>query len=359
MAESRNAPVRHNGGSQEPPTEGLGRSEAYLEFQKQISRVARVNRPVLLVGERGSGKELAAARVHFLSKRWEEPLVSLNCSALSPTLIESELFGHEAGAFTGAAQRRTGRFEAANGGTLFLDEIGNIPVETQEKILRVVEYGGFERVGSSQAIRVDVRIVGATNSDLRDLAAEGRFMRDLLDRLSFEVIFVPPLRERREDIMLLANHFALRMAHELGWSDLPVITEDAARLLEEYPWPGNVRELKNVIERAVYRSDDAIIADTEIVFDPFDSPYRAEPAAREPVAPKPSTGEAKPSGSAVEESLDVTFEQAVQAVELRMLNHALKRARYNQHRASELLGLTYNQFRGLYRKYRDQLQPEQ
>ena len=192
--------------------EALGRSEAFLDFQARLSRVAAIDRPVLLVGERGTGKELAARRLHYLSLRWDHPLVALNCAALAPSLIESELFGHEAGAFTGAQQRRAGRFEAADTGTLFLDEIGSIPLQVQEKILRVVEYGTFERVGSADVVEVDARIVGATNADLRALVCEGRFKQDLLDRLSFEVLHVPPLRERAEDLLLLANHFAAHMA---------------------------------------------------------------------------------------------------------------------------------------------------
>jgi psp operon transcriptional activator len=164
-------------------TEALGQSEKFLEFQERLSRVAPVNRPVLLLGERGTGKELAAGRLHYLSERWHRPFLTLNCSALSPSLIESELFGYEKGAFTGAAQRRSGRFEAADGGTLFLDEIGNIPLEVQEKILRVVEYYTFERVGSSESIDVDVRIIAATNADLKTLVSDNRFKQDLLDRL--------------------------------------------------------------------------------------------------------------------------------------------------------------------------------
>jgi len=197
--------------------EAQGQSEAFLEFQEQISKVAPIERPVLILGERGTGKELAASRIHFLSKRWQKPLVTLNCSALTPTLIGSELFGYEKGAFTGAGSRQTGRFEKASEGTLFLDEIGTIPMEVQEKILRVVEYGNFERVGSSEPIHVDVRIVAATNVDLFLMAQSGEFKQDLLDRLSFEVIYVPPLRERKGDILVLSNHFAGRMAFELGW----------------------------------------------------------------------------------------------------------------------------------------------
>ncbi len=233
--------------------EALGHSEAFLAAQERLSRVAKVDRPVLIIGERGTGKELAARRLHFLSPRWEQPLVALNCSALTPTLIEAELFGHEAGAFTGATRRRAGRFEAADGGTLFLDEIANIPVEAQEKILRVVEYGTFERVGSAESIHVDVRIVGATNADLTALVREGRFKQDLLDRLSFEVLYLPPLRDREGDVTMLANHFAARMAFELGREEVPVFGDAAMAELEAYAWPGNVRELKNVVERAVYR----------------------------------------------------------------------------------------------------------
>jgi psp operon transcriptional activator len=333
--------------------EALGQSEPFLTFQEDLSRAAGVDRPVLIIGERGTGKELAATRLHYLSKRWQEAFVTLNCSALSPTLIESELFGHEAGAFTGATRRRTGRFEAAQGGTLFLDEIGMIPLETQEKILRAVEYGTFERVGSSQPIHVDARIIGATNADLRELAAQGRFKEDLMDRLSFEVLFLPPLKSRVEDILLLANHFAARMAFDLGWPQLPEITERAAEKLEGYDWPGNVRELKNVIERAVYRSDDALITYEEILFDPFESPYGPLRASPVPETEDVAEGEAleraavspevKPDGR--------PFEEQVWDFELGLLQRALERAKFNQRQAAESLGLTYHQFRGLYRKY--------
>ena len=335
------------------PGEALGQSEIFLAFQELISRVAGVDRPVLLMGERGTGKELAAERLHYLSKRWEEPLVALNCAALPATLIEAELFGHEAGAFTGAAGQRTGRFEAAEGGTLFLDEIALIPLETQEKILRVVEYGVFERVGSSESIAVDVRIIGATNQNLAKLAEEGRFMRDLLDRLSFEVLFLPPLRERKEDILLLANHFAAAMSVELGWPQVPEITEEAAVVLEGYPWPGNVRELKNVIERAVYRSDDAIIEPEECVFDPFISPFEQHLVNRPPIAQEGPLEPAPVRES--EEPLDKPFEELVRSYEVRLVKRALRKAQHNQRRAADLLRLSYHQFRGLYRKYKDDL----
>lgn len=343
--------------------EALGNSEPFLAFQEQLSRVARVDRPVLIIGERGTGKELAAARIHFLSQRWQEPFIALNCAALASSLIESELFGHEAGSFTGASKKRQGRFESASGGTLFLDEIANIPMETQEKILRVVEYGSFERVGGSHPVTVDARIVGATNRNLAHMAEDGEFMRDLLDRLSFEVLFVPALRDRIDDIMYLANHFAARMASDLGWPQVPEFTDDAIEKLEHYAWPGNVRELKNVIERGVYRSDDAIISDDEIVFDPFQSPFEStgrrvdsQERARQKVRQTTDAETSEPTQPAPEvPSVGSDLNEAVRALELRMLTDALDQAKYNQKKAAELLGLTYHQFRGLYRKYSDDL----
>ena len=339
----------HVGGAEAGTQGELGQSEAFLAFQEQLSRAARVNRSVLIIGESGAGKELAASRIHYLSPRWQEPLIALNCSALAPSLIESELFGHEAGAFTGAVGRRTGRFEAAHGGTLFLDEIGAIPIEVQEKILRVVEYGSFERVGSSQPTRVDVRIIGATNADLPGLAAQGKFKEDLLDRLSFEVLFLPPLRERSEDIMLLARHFGARMAHEMGWTEVVEFTEEAASVLEGHSWPGNVRELKNVVERAVYRSDDNIIEATEIIFDPFDSPY-APPSSE---APSTSVEPLRPPEPAAPGPEGKTLEEAIRDVEIALIKQAVRKAKYNQRLAAELLGVSYHKFRGLYRKYKD------
>jgi psp operon transcriptional activator len=327
-------------------TEALGQSEVFLDFQERLSRVAPVNRPVLLLGERGTGKELAAGRLHYLSNRWHKPFLTLNCSALTSSLIESELFGYEKGAFTGAVQRRIGRFEAADGGTLFLDEIGNIPMEVQEKILRVVEYNAFERVGSSKSIDVDVRIIAATNADVKALAANNMFKQDLLDRLSFEVLIVPPLRERKEDIMLLANYFASRMAVELGWSEIPLFSPEAINSLEGYHWPGNVRELKNVVERAVYRSDSLQIID--IVFDPFSAPFDQNTTDTKKLE--------RPSKQAMplehSDLMEKPLKKAVWELKVRMLENALTKAKFNQKKAAQLLGLTYHQFRGLYRQYR-------
>jgi psp operon transcriptional activator len=327
--------------------EALGESKTFLDFREQLSKVAPINRPVLLIGERGTGKELAASRLHFLSKRWQGPLVALNCSALSPSLIESELFGYEKGAFTGAEERRRGRFESADGGTLFLDEIGTIPMEVQEKILRVVEYGSFERVGSPERVDVDVRIVAATHADLEALAEEGRFKRDLLDRLSFEVLYLPPLRERKEDIALLANHFAVRMAHELDREEVPRFSDDALRALQDYTWPGNVRELKNVVERAVYRFDSSLI--TEIIFNPF---QRNGTTAG--IVPREAKQEVRHESKS-SEARKPSLKKAVETLEVRLLQEALEESRYSQRKAAAMLGLTYHQFRGMLRKYKGRI----
>jgi len=234
----------------------IGESPAFLEVLEHVSRVASLNRPVLVIGERGTGKELIAARIHYLSGRWDNPFVKMNCAALAESLLETELFGHEAGSFTGAAKRRLGRFELANEGSLFLDELSSTSSGVQEKILRVIEYGEFERVGGSETIRTNVRIIGATNEDLPGLAEKGKFRADLLDRLAFDVITLPPLRERPGDIMTLADHFAVKMAGELGKDVFNGFSENARKELSTYPWPGNVRELKNVVERAVYTCQD-------------------------------------------------------------------------------------------------------
>ena len=306
---------------------------------------------MLLIGERGTGKELAASRVHFLSQRWGGPLVKLNCAALSPTVLESELFGHEVGAFTGAARRRVGRFEAAHGGTLFLDEIGQMPMPVQEKILRVVEYGSFERVGASETVQVDVRLVGATNADLPAMAAAGEFKHDLLDRLSFEVLYLPSLRQRGAgDIDLLARHFAARMSAELDLPATPEWGEAAGKALRAYDWPGNVRELKNVVERAVSRAEAGLIS--EVIFDPFQPPAAFRPAKTPVFKDKPSPSAPAPMAP----ELPVDLPAIVSDLEQKLLLQALAQTRYRQREAATLLGLSYDQFRGLYRKHQTALQ---
>src|SRR5271157_1767923 len=231
----------------------VGEAPTFRAALAQVSQLAALDRPVLVVGERGTGKELVAARLTYLSPRWDKPFVKLNCATLAESLLDSELFGHEAGAFTGATRRRLSRFEIADGGTLFLDEIATASLAVQEKILRVIEYGSFERVGGNETLRVDVRVIGATNVDLPERAASGTFRADLLDRLAFDVVTVPSLRERAEDIPLLAEHFARGMTRELGRQMFQGFTTAALARLTAYRWPGNVRELKNVVERSLYR----------------------------------------------------------------------------------------------------------
>ena len=319
----------------------IGRAPAFLGMLDQVSRLAPLRRPVLVIGERGTGKELVAARLALLSDRWDRPLVKLNCAALPEALLDSELFGHEAGAFTGAQKRRLSRFERADGGTMFLDEIGTASQAVQEKLLRVIEYGSFERVGGSETIRVDVRLIGATNADLPTMAREGRFRADLLDRLAFDVVNIPPLRARPEDISLLAEHFATRMSAELGRKMFAGFTERALERLQAYDWPGNVRELRNVVERSVYRMDRPEKALDEIVLDPFVVPdwkdaqvQRVVPAVSAVV---PAVGEAL--------TFPRDFGADVRAHERALLEAALREAQFSQRRAAELLGLTYYQFR--------------
>ena len=325
-----------------PPVQGIGESEVYLKFQDQVATCAKVDRPVLIVGERGTGKEVAARRIHYMSQRWDGPLVTVNCASLPQNLIESELFGVEKGAYTGAVASRKGRFEEAEGGTLFLDEIGLVPMSVQEKLLRVVEYGTYERLGSSETKVADVRIVGATNADLQKLAIEGKFKEDLLDRLSFDVLFVPPLRYRGDDILLLANNFAVRMATELGREDIPIFSEEVERKLLSYNWPGNVRELKNVVERAVYRTKGSIVENIET--DPFHNPYLPIGQNNNEDTEDPYTSLSLDSLEKAHEDLDVSF-----------LSRALRLTEGNQKKAAEEMGISYDSFRGMYRKYRDRL----
>jgi psp operon transcriptional activator len=318
----------------------IGESPVFLEVLEHVSRVAPLNRPVLVIGERGTGKELIAARIHFLSGRWDYPLVKMNCAALTESLLETELFGHEAGSFTGATKRHLGRFELANHGSLFLDELSSTSSGVQEKILRVIEYGEFERVGGSETISTSVRIIGATNEDLPELAEKGKFRADLLDRLAFDVITLPPLRERREDILTLANHFAVKMTVELENEQFNGFDETARETLLNYAWPGNIRELKNVVERAVYSNPDQDNPVDEIVFDPFKSPWR--PSSM--LADKKSN-----TASLPDEPYDL--KQSIQDEEVRRINSALEHCRFNQKKTAEFLGMTYHQLRGYMRKY--------
>lgn len=326
----------------------LGASPAFGAMLEQVSRLAPLDRPALIIGERGTGKELVAARLHYLSPRWEQPLVKLNCAALTESLLESELFGHEAGAFTGATRRHVGRFERADGGSLFLDELGTLPARMQEKILRVIEYGEFERVGGSETLNADVRIVGATNEDLPTLAREGRFRADLLDRLAFDVIHVPPLRARPEDILELAQHFAVAFTAELKRPFFPGFSESAVDALLAWPWPGNVRELKNAVERSIYRAAEPERVVDEIHFDPFAHGRDDKPTARDGYAPGAAAAGGAPAQAA---ALPLDFRAVVASFEQRLLTRALAAADGNRRVAAESLALSYDQLRGLLRKH--------
>ena len=336
-------------------TQFIGQSASFQDAVDRAAQAATLDRPVLVVGERGTGKELIAERLHRLSGRWDKPYIIMNCAALPETLIESELFGHEAGAFTGATKTRAGRFEEADGGTLFLDELATLSMAAQERLLRAVEYGEITRVGSSRPVRVDVRIVAATNENLPALADAHRFRADLLDRLSFEVITLPPLRVREGDVSELATYFGQRMAAELGWEEWPGFGPRAQAALEGHGWPGNVRELRNCVERAVYRWRDPDRAVDMVEFDPFASPW-APPttaAARPATAPPPiaamSVGGAAtslPPTGAVSD-----LRAAVDGYERSILESTMARCRFNQKVAAEALGLSYDQIRHALKKH--------
>lgn len=341
----------------EQNTQFIGQSFAFLDAVEQAERAAELNRPVLVIGERGTGKELIAERLHRLSLRWGEPLIVMNCAALPETLIEAELFGHEAGAFTGATRTRQGRFEEADGGTLFLDELGTLSMAAQERLLRVVEYGEVTRIGASRPVRVDVRIVAATNEDLPVAAEEGRFRADLLDRLSFEVITLPPLRAREGDVRVLTDHFGRKMAAEIGWPQWPGFAAPAMAELEAYRWPGNVRELRNVVERAVYRWDEPTRPIDRIVFDPFGSPWRpvAMPnISRQSVKKVAEASDDAPMAASLPQvaAYEVTdLKAAMDAHEVAILQGALSRYRFNQRATAKGLGLSYDQLRHCLKKH--------
>lgn len=324
----------------------IGEAPAFLEMLEHVSRAAPLSKPILVVGERGTGKELIASRLHFLSSRWEQRVVKVNCAALTESILESELFGHEAGAFTGAAKTHVGHFERADGGTLILDELATIPLRTQEKILRTIEYGEVQRVGGSETLTVDVRIVGSTNANLQERASDGRFREDLLDRLAFDVITVPPLRERVEDILPLANAFAINMASELKWSYFPGFGSRVSSALLRNKWPGNVRELRNTIERSVYRSADQERPISKLALDPFDTPFRNTLSE-----PNIKTGIDAANTAKRAPLLPTDLKARLVDTEVDLLSAALEKARFNQRLAANLLGLSYHQFRGKLKKF--------
>ena len=334
----------------------VGQSLAFLDAVERASRAAPLNRPVLVVGERGTGKELIAERLHHLSSRWAGPLVIMNCAALPETLIEAELFGHEAGSFTGASKTRHGRFEESDGGTLFLDELGTLSMPAQDRLLRAVEYGEITRIGASKPVQVDVRIVAATNENLPLQVERGKFRADLLDRLSFEVVTLPPLRARSGDVPLLADHFGRRMAVELDWPNWPGFSPRAVAQFEAYNWPGNVRELRNVVERAVYRWEDPERDIDAIQFDPFHSPW-APSASPVHAAPQlevadevPPQVEAQPTALPPTSTSD--FRSAVSDYERALLQNALAANRFNQRATATALNLSYDQLRHALKRHK-------
>lgn len=328
------------------PDRMIGNSPYLHQALEHLSQLAPIDRPVLVVGERGTGKELAAERLHYLSARWDAPLVKVNCAAVAEGLLESELFGHEAGAFTGATRMHRGHFEQADGGTLFLDELGTMSTRLQEKLLRLVEYGEFQRVGGHQTLQVDVRVLAATNADLQEQARTGDFRADLLDRLSFDVVHMPPLRHRPGDIEELADHFAMQMCAELGRDLFPGFSTDARQTLLRHDWPGNVRELKNAVERSVFRWQAPDKPVGEIVIDPFLPPYPASaaPGAGDGAAPGTAPDSAPPAAQK-------SFQDRMRDMEVQLLRSALADNGHNQRRTAQALGLTYDQMRGLVRKY--------
>jgi len=363
----------------------IGTSAPLIAALDHISRLASIDRPALIVGERGTGKELAAERLHYLSPRWDQTLTKVNCGAITETLLESELFGHEAGAFTGANKQHAGRFELTDGGTLFLDELATMSTRLQEKLLRVIEYGEFERVGGQRTLHVDVRIVAATNADLPALADRGVFRWDLLDRLSFDVVHLPPLRDRELDLQELAQHFSVRMCTELGWSYFPGFTPTAIACLQGHHWPGNIRELKNVVERSLFRAQNPEDPIHDIIIDPFhdNAAGRVIPVdssaqlgdghdtARDIThgftrdknrdTHHGKTYDNESASSKVARSGNrgwpISLKSRLQEEERRWLAAALEESGQRQNDAASLLGLSYHQMRALVRKHQLHTRP--
>jgi psp operon transcriptional activator PspF len=313
----------------------VGDSLAMRTVMTKIEKVAPVPRPVLVLGPRGTGKGLVACAIHTLSPRASEPFITINCAAVAESLLESELFGHEEGAFTGATKQKEGKFELADGGTLFLDEIGNMSMEFQAKILRVLEYQRFERVAGSESIQVNVRVIAATNADLKQAMTDGKFRPDLYDRLAFEEIHLPPLAHRIEDIPVLASYFLVRFRQEVAGITAREISPAALERFARYSYPGNIRELKNVVERAVYMAQGEVLtaADVDGALPP--EAHGAAPSTELPFADDPR----------------LPLPERVDAFEEWLCKDALERTRFKQKEAAALLGLTYDQFRQRYRKY--------
>ncbi|HWB13455.1 MAG TPA: sigma-54 dependent transcriptional regulator [Pirellulales bacterium] len=308
----------------------IGRTPAMMEVFKTIGRVAATQEPVLVVGESGTGKELVAGAIHASSDRAAGRFIKVNSAALSPTLLESELFGHERGAFTGAVAQRVGRFEQAHGGTLFLDEIGDLDIDLQAKLLRVVQMGRFERVGGNETVAVDVRIISATNRDLPALIAEGKFREDLWYRLNVVTISLPPLRERRDDIPLIAQRIVARLAEKYRWPHL-ALSAEAVEFLKTQPWPGNVRELQNVLARAAALSRGRLILPDDL---------------------SPTVRQASPASEArAEPARGLQLKEILAETERRVISRALEQTNWNRTRAAQELGISRRQLFDKIRQY--------
>lgn len=301
----------------------VGRSRPMQEIFATVMRVAPTRATVLLAGESGVGKDLIARAIHYHSPRRDRPFVKINCTAIPENLMESELFGYDKGAFTGATVSKPGKFEQADTGTAFLDEIGDVPGSIQVKLLRVLQEREFERLGSNKTLRIDVRVIAATNADLRAALEQGTFREDLYYRLNVVPINIPPLRDRREDIPYLAKHFVEKLSAELG-SAAKAISESAIDALMQYHWPGNVRELENVIERSLVLASASTLEPADIRLDAM---------------PKPRIPNAQPSGFSLPEGMSLDeYEQAI-------IREAMKKANGNKSQAARLLGLTRNALR--------------
>lgn len=298
----------------------VGKSEKIVEAARLAQRVAQTKATVLLLGESGTGKELFARAIHCLSPRKDFPFVPINCAAIPKELLESELFGYEKGAFTGAESRKMGRFELADKGTIFLDEIAEMDFSLQGKILRVIQDGEIQRIGSLKTLRVDVRIIAATNRDIKKAVSEGRFREDLFYRLNVFPITIPPLRERLEDIPLLVNYFIKRYSAELKVTE-KTISERAMDILLQYSWKGNVRELENTIERAIILCDGDTIGPEHIIL---------SPVATDPIDKLPLDG-----------TLEDTVKEALRIAETRRIKKALSETKGNKSKAAEILNVSY------------------
>jgi len=305
----------------------VGEHASIRDLSSQIQRVAQTDSTVLLLGESGTGKELFARAVHHLSPRRDLPFVALNCAAIPEGLVENELFGHERGAFTGAGNRKAGKMDLAHRGTLFLDEIGELPLAIQAKLLRVLEERTFERVGGTQSIDVDVRIVVATNRDLHKAVADKSFREDLYFRISAVPLTIPPLRERANDVLLLAEHFLEKFSREFGKPGAR-LSDDAKQRILDYRWPGNVRELQNAIERSVILSDGPLISADTLQLQP-----------QRPESNSMPSGMLPPTFSWVGTLEDVVG-RAVQSTERVLLENTMRDCRWNKTRAAEILGVS-------------------